>query len=109
MESDVFYLGMNEYSWEDIPDPEGEMPIDPMSTWCMADRYDWPCGWQNDQSRYENELLAWKKRQLEIIYSMNEKELKTWKVNILNDMHYKSKGSTTLKATSRNYRRRLKS
>ena len=100
LDFDVFHLGMIEYSWCHIPNPEGEMPKDPMDDWCLGDRYDPPLGWHNDQTRYEYELVAWKKRQLEIIQAMSHVELMVWKLEYKRNVERKQRARNNEPAPS---------
>jgi hypothetical protein len=74
-----FYLGLTKYDWDRIPNPEGKMPRNPSRDYDLGDRY-CKMPWQYEaESKYSKDILAWKLRQLEIIWSMDEETLKKWK------------------------------
>ena len=77
---DCFHLGITQYLWSCIPEPEGKLPEDPQEHWNLNDYYDKPIGWQNEYEYYNQKIISWKKKQLKIIQAMNEQELIIWKL-----------------------------
>jgi hypothetical protein len=78
-EFEYFYIGMTKYYYYHIPNPEGEEPINPEQVWNFADRYDPYPMMHEEKCRYEEELVVWRKRKLEIICSKGGDELAEWK------------------------------
>jgi hypothetical protein len=71
-EFEYFYIGMTKYYYHHIPNPE---PIDPEQEWNFVDQYDPNPMMHEEMRRYENALVVWRKRQLEIIQLNGGEEL----------------------------------
>jgi hypothetical protein len=78
-EFEYFYIGMTKYYYYHIPNPEGEEPIDPEQEWNFADQNDPYPMMHKEKCCYKEELVVWRKSQLEIIRSKGGDELAEWK------------------------------
>jgi hypothetical protein len=76
---EYFYIGMIKFYYYHIPNLEGKEPIDPERDLNFADQYD-PYPMMHEQNCcHKEELVVWRKHQLEIIRSMGGDELAEWK------------------------------
>ena len=77
---DYFYLGLQKYYFLYIPNPEGSPPDHPRHRY----GYDWYCRTpihDEEEKEFEKQTKAWRARQIEIIWQMNEEALIEWKRN----------------------------